>query len=109
MQMANPGMELAQLGQQLGMTTLLDHGAVAAMTKVFDAQTFVAQYVDRMEKSLDALARVIFLLYWKPRDFAKMFGDDDLAILENKLTGVFQSYGDVVLELLQSTGDKIRR
>jgi hypothetical protein len=108
MNMANPGVELSELGRRMGLTSLMDHGAVASMAKVFDAKTFIGKYVDRMEKSLDALGRVIFLLYWKPRDFSEMFGEDDISVLENKLTGVFQSYGDLVLELLQSVGDKIR-
>jgi hypothetical protein len=52
------------------------------------------------------MGRLIFMLLWKPKDFSKMFGDDDLASLENKLLGVFDASGDLVLELLQSTGDK---
>jgi hypothetical protein len=108
LQMTNPGMEMAQMGQRLGMTSLMDHGAVSALTKVFDAKAFIVQYVDRLEHSLDALGRILFLLYWKPKDFADMFGDDDISILENKIVGVFQSFGDLELELQQNVGSKMR-
>ena len=73
---------------------------------MFDAGPFIAEYVDKLEGSLDYLARLLFMLFWKPKDFGKMFGTDDLPQLENKLTGVFLSYGDLVLELRQSAGDK---
>lgn len=106
LRMANPGMEMAQLGEQLGMGTLIDHGAVGSLTRVFDATPFITDYIGKLEGSLDYLARLLFMLFWKPRDFAKLFGGDDLPQLENKLTGVFTSYGDLTLELLQSAGDK---
>ncbi len=105
--MMNPAEELAQIGDQMGQQNLIDHGAVAAMCKVFDAKPFISNYVGELEKSIDYLARLIFMFYWKPRDFAAMFGNDDLPNMENKLIGVFESYGDMVLDLLQSVGNKM--
>lgn len=106
MQMANPMQEMTQIGEQLGLKSLLDHGAVGSLTKVFDAGPFIQQYVEKLESSLDYLARLLFMLFWKPKDFADAFGTDDLPNLENKLNGVFLAYGDLVLELRQSAGDK---
>lgn len=106
MQMTNPMQEMAQLGEQMGLKSLLDHGAIGSLTKVFDAAPFIQEYVEKLESSLDYLARLLFMLYWKPKDFADAFGTDDLPNLENKLTGVFLAYGDLVLELRQSSGDK---
>lgn len=105
MQMQNPLEEMTAIGQQLGLKSLLDHGAVGSLTKVFDATPFINQYVDKLENSLDYLARLLFMLFWKPKDFADTFGADDLPNLENKLIGVFLSYGDLVLELRQSAGE----
>lgn len=104
--MTDPGNQLAQMGQQLQMGTLIDHGALSALTKVFDIAPFIKEYVGKLEESLDYLARLLFMLFWKPKDFSRQFGEDDLVSLENKLVGVFESYGDIVLELMQSTGDK---
>jgi hypothetical protein len=106
LKLTDPGRQMAHLGQELGMGTLIDHGALSALTKVFDAGPFIIKYVEQLENSLDFMGRLIFMLLWKPKDFSKMFGDDDLASLENKLLGVFDASGDLVLELLQSTGDK---
>lgn len=108
LKLTDPGRQMADLGQQLGMGTLIDHGALSALTKVFDAGPFIIKYVEQLENSLDFMGRLIFMLLWKPKDFSKMFGDDDLANLENKMLGVFDASGDLVLELLQSTGDKGR-
>lgn len=105
LQMQNPLEEMMQIGSQLGLKSLLDHGAVGSLTKVFDATPFINQYVDKLENSLDYLARLLFMLFWKPKDFADTFGSDDLPNLENKLIGVFISYGDLVLELRQSAGE----
>ncbi len=102
--MADPIREMTEIGQQLGLKSLLDHGAIGSMTKIFDAAPFIRQYVDKLEGSLDYLARLLFMLYWRPKDFADVFGSDDLPNLENKLTGVFLAYGDLVLELRQSAG-----
>lgn len=106
MQMANPMQEMTQIGEQMGLKSLLDHGAIGSLTKVFDAGPFIQQYVEKLESSLDYLARLLFMLFWKPKDFADAFGTDDLPNLENKLNGVFLAYGDLVLELRQSSGDK---
>lgn len=105
--LVNPAEELAQIGESMGKQQLIDHGAVASMCKVFDAKPYISNYVGELEKSIDYLARLLFMFYWKPRDFATLFGSDDLPNMENKLIGVYEAYGDMVLELLQSVGDKI--
>lgn len=108
LKMQNPMEEMMEIGEQLGLKSLLDHGAVGSLTKVFDAAPFITQYVEKLENSLDYLARLLFMLYWKPKDFADTFGSDDLPNLENKLVGVFISYGHLQLELRQSAGDDKR-
>jgi len=85
--MEDPLRQMAEIGEAMGLKSLLDHGAVGSMTKVFEAGPFIKQYVDKLESSLDYLARLLFMLYWKPKDFADSFGTDDLPNLENKLTG----------------------
>ena len=104
--MENPAQEMAQLGQQLGVDQLVDHGAVGSLTQIYDVTPFIEQYIGKLEESLDYLGRILFMLFWKPNDFAKLFGADDMPHLENKLDGVFLSYGDLVLELLQNNKDK---
>jgi len=105
MQMQNPVQQMAEIGQKLGLKSLMDHGAVGSMTKIFDAAPHIKKYVGQLEASLDFMARLLFMLFWKPKDFADIFGSDDIPNMENKLTGVFLAYGDLVLELKQSAGD----
>lgn len=102
MNLENPGAELAELGRSLGMDTLIDHGAVGSLVQTFDAKPLVTDYITKMEASIDYLGRMLFLMLWKPYDFKELFGSDDLSQLENKLTGAFERYGDLVLELKQS-------
>lgn len=107
MAMRNPMEELQEISDRLGQDSVLDHGAVASLIKTFDAKPFIKEYVDKLESSLDYLGRLLFMLFWKPKDFADMFGSDDIPQLENKLDGVFTAYGDLVLELMQSTTDPL--
>lgn len=106
LRMVHPMEEMSRLGQQLGLDTLMDHGAVASMVKVYDVKPYMREYISKLENSLDHLGRLVFMLYWKPKDFSELFGQDDIPQIENKLTGVFSSYGDLILELLQSSGEK---
>jgi hypothetical protein len=106
LKMVHPMQEMSQLGQRLGLDTLMDHGAVASMVKVYDVKPYMREYISKLENSLDHLGRLVFMLYWKPKDFSELFGQDDIPQIENKLTGVFSSYGDLILELLQSSGEK---
>jgi hypothetical protein len=104
--MENPQQEMMEMGEQLGLNTLLDHGAVGSMVKIFDGKPWLKQHIEKLEEAEDHLARILFLLWWRPKDFSDMFGDDDLVSLEHKILAVFESYGDLVLDLLQSVGDK---
>jgi hypothetical protein len=106
LKMVRPMEEMAQLGQQLGLDSLMDHGAVGSMVKVFDVKPYMQEYISKLENSLDHLGRLVFMLYWKPKDFSELFGQDDIPQIENKLTGVFSNYGNLILELLQSSGEK---
>jgi hypothetical protein len=54
-----------------------------------------------LEKGLDHFGRILFLLYWKPADFEKLYGSDDMPVLENKLKSQFKSMGDLVLDLIK--------
>jgi hypothetical protein len=104
LRMVHPMEEMSRIGQQLGLDTMMDHGAVASMVKVYDVKPYMREYISKLENSLDHLGRLVFMLYWKPKDFSELFGQDDIPQIENKLTGVFSSYGDLILELLQSSG-----
>ena len=58
------------------------------------------KYIPDLEKALDKLGRIVFLLSWKPEDFIKAYGADDQSELENKLLSNFKALGELVIELL---------
>ncbi len=100
--MANPSAELAQLGVDLGLPKLMDHGAVGSLLRLSDVKSVINEYVGKLEEALDYLGRMIFLLHWKPKGFADLYGTDDMPDMENKLVGVFTDYGDLVLQFLRN-------
>jgi len=59
------------------------------------------KYAPGLEKGLDLLGRSLFLFYWKPQDFEKAFGVDDMTNLENMILSNFKSLGDLVLKFLK--------
>jgi hypothetical protein len=48
------------------------------------------------------------LFYWKPDDFQKSYGSDDMSNLEAEIDSNFESIGDLTLKLLKKS-DKMRK
>lgn len=95
--------ELAQFAEMHQLPHVFDHGIMASMAKTYDSQLFIDQYLVKLEDGLDSLARCLFLYYWKPQDWKKMYGSDDLQELEDQLLSVFKSTGDLLLALLKKS------
>lgn len=102
MSTANPS-QLAEIAQQSGMPNLFEHGVVGELVKTYDASAMIQKYVPKLEDALDCLGRILFLLYWKPADFKKTYGADDLLNKENEILSNFKSFGDLLLDLLKQT------
>jgi len=65
------------------------------------------KYLPKMEQALDCTGRILFLFYQKPSDFQSLYGVDDMTQLEQKIRSNFQSYGDLVLDLLKKSRRKM--
>lgn len=96
-----PPEQLANLKAQAGVPNVFGHGLVGSLIKTYDSASMLDKYLPDLELGLDRLGRLIFLFYWKPRDFEDAFGTDDMTDLENKLIATFQSYGELILDLLK--------
>lgn len=96
-------MELAQMSQASGNSSLFEHGVVGALTDTYDSMAMVDKWLPDMEKALDCVGRTLFLFYWKPEDFSEAYGSDDQSQLENKLVSNFKAFGDLVLEMLKKS------
>jgi len=94
---------LAQLSMDTGQSSLFEHGAVGNLVDTYDSTLLIDKYIPNMEDGLDKIGRLLFLFYWKPNDFSRLYGSDDQSGLENKLVSNFKSFGDLVLELLKKT------
>lgn len=106
MQLTDPAAELSQMAATSGMDHLIDHGALGSLVKTFDAIGLVNTYLDDLEKGIDRLGRIVFLMLWKPADFAEKFGENDMPNLENTLVAAFEKHGDLVLELRQQSSNE---
>tara|TARA_B100002019_G_scaffold293479_1_gene321367 strand:- start:259 stop:2541 length:2283 start_codon:yes stop_codon:yes gene_type:complete len=94
---------LAQLSMDTGKSSLFEHGVVGNLVDTYDSTMLIDKYIPVMEEGLDKIGRILFLFYWKPNDFSRLYGSDDQSGIENKLISNFKSFGDLVLELLKKT------
>jgi hypothetical protein len=97
--------ELAQMAQQGGVANLIDPGVTGLLISTYDSASMIAKYIPKLEEGLDHFGRLIFLFYWKPSDFEKLYGSDDMTNIENNLVSQFKSFGDILLELIKRNSD----
>lgn len=93
--------QIAQFASSNNMPNVFEHGMVGSLVQVYDSLSMIDKYLPDMEEGLDRLGRILFLFYWKPRDFEDAYGSDDMTNLENQLLSNFKSYGSLVLDLLK--------
>jgi hypothetical protein len=99
--MSAPPEMLPQLAQQMGVPHVLEHGVVGNLISTYDSVAMMEKYIPKMEAGVDVCGRSLFLFYWKPFDFEKAYGTDDMHQLENEILSNFKSFGDLVLNLLR--------
>lgn len=80
---------------------LFQHGTVGMLVSTYDSSSMINKYIPKLEEGLDHFGRILFLFYWKPQDFEKLYGADDLSNLEQELLSQFKSFGDVLLQLIK--------
>jgi hypothetical protein len=95
--------QLEAMKAQSGVPNVFEHGLIGSLIHTYDSVSMIDKYVPDLETALDRLGRLLFLYYWKPRDFEDAYGADDMSDLENKLLSTFQSFGAIVLELLKKS------
>lgn len=100
--------QLAQYAQNDDVPHVFEHGLVGTLVQTFDSVAMVDKYLPDMEEGLDRLGRILFLIYWKPRDFEDAYGSDDMTNLENQILSNFKSYGELVLDLTKKSDTRRR-
>lgn len=95
--------QLAQLAQGENSPQIFEHGIVGSLVQTYDSVAMIDKYLPDMEQALDKLGRLLFLFYWKPRDFEDAYGADDMSNMENQILSNFRSFGELVLDLLKKS------
>lgn len=104
--MKAPPEEIAQAAQTMSQPHMFDPGIVGSMVDTYDAISMVDKWLPKLEASLDATGRMVFLYYWKPGDFQEAYGVDDMEELENQLLSNFRSMGDLVMNLIKKSSKR---
>lgn len=99
--------QLRGLADSYNLPNVFEHGAVGALADTFDANTLLNKYLPKLQEAVDCLGRIKFLFYWKPNDFQKSYGADDMTNLGAEIDSNFESIGELTLKL-QKKSDKSR-
>ena len=97
MNMKPTDIETAMKDRNLMFAT--EHGVIGQLINTYDSGRVIAELIPDIEIGLDRLGRILFLLYWKPTDFERIYGSDELLQRETQLSGTFRSLGLLVLDL----------
>lgn len=98
--------QLRQLADAYNLPNVFEHGVVGTLADTFDASSLLDKYIPKLQDALDSLGRTKFLFYWKPDDFEKAFGRDDMTNLEAQIDTNYNQFGDLVLTLLKKVDKK---
>lgn len=100
--------DLRALADIYKLPNVFEHGVVGTLADTFNAIALVEKYIPKLEDAVDALGRILFLIYWCPQDFEKAYGSDDMVNMSAEVDSNFQSSGALLLKLLKKT-DRQRR
>lgn len=91
--------QLRGLADTYQLPNVFEHGMVGTLADTFDANRLMDKYLPKLHEALDAIGRTLFLFYWKPDDFERQYGQDDMSNLEAQLESEFESFGALTLNL----------
>jgi hypothetical protein len=94
---------LAQTAKSMGAPKVFEQNIIGSLLTSYDSEAMFDKYLPTLEKSVDALGRMIFLIYWKPGALQDIYGADDMGQLEQEILSNFKSQGDLLLKLLKKS------
>lgn len=95
--------DLRALADTYKLPHVFEHGVVGTLADTFNSMLLVDKYIARIEDAVDALYRMLFLIYWRPQDFEKTYGTDDMTNLEAETSSNAASLGSMLLKLLKKS------
>lgn len=91
--------ELQELAQTRQVPKVFETGAISSMLHLEDAMGYIGKYLPKLEEGTDFVGRMQFMLYWKPEDFERAIGKQDMESMENELTSNWKSLGRLNLSM----------
>ena len=104
-QIPSEAVELAEQAAATGQRRVFDSASIDGLAKIHDIGHIIDSYIPSMLDSLDKIGRVLFLFYWKNKEFNERYGINDIGGLEDTLKGTYNNYGDLILQLRQKAID----
>ncbi len=92
---------LAQNAAQSDQREVFDTAVIGSLVRNSNSPSLVGKYLADLIKGEDRIGRILFLLYWHWDQFKERYGQDELPDLEDRLTGVFEDMGELILFLKQ--------
>lgn len=93
--------DLRALADTYHLPHVFEHGMIGTLADTFNAIAMIDKYIPKLEEGVDALGRTKFLLHWRPDDFEKAYGRDDMASLEAEVDTNFEELGALLLKLIR--------
>lgn len=91
--------QIKQTMKSKNLPFAFEHGIIGGLVDTFDAGHMLDEYMPALETGNDRLGRLLFLFYWKPQDYEKLYGADELLQRENELLSGFLSLDKLILNL----------
>lgn len=101
--------DLAGLAKQMGAPNVFEKSVLGGLLTAYDSPAMFDKYLPKIEESVDALGRMVFLLYWKPGALQDIYGADDMKDMEDEILSNFKSQGDLLLKLLKKSAQLKRQ
>jgi len=84
-----------------GRREVFDAAMISSLIKTTQSDLQVDRHLGPMFSACDAIGRVLMAYYWRKKQFAERYGEQDLDSLEDQLRNVFLELGKLILNLKQ--------
>lgn len=91
--------EMATMMAEKGMKNIFDHSLIGSLSKITDIYTNLRSHIPSIEKTIDSLGRIIFLMWDNYEEFAESFGINEVPEFESLLKETFSNLGDIKLHI----------
>ncbi len=95
--------QTAQQATQTGQKEVFDTAMLGSMLNTVREQSLVDKYMGDLDKALDRLGRLLFLMFWHNEEFTDRYGKADMPELEDTLRNAFEVLGDLLLWLREKS------